>query len=160
MQENRNKSNKFIPNSYIKYEENNRIKIATQEKIINGNSMGKYLYMENDNMYRFVKKILLILIRKNIPISDDNYKKYFDIVKKCIEIFYGLYIQNTQIDEVALYQTIQKLDKVGDLYNILKLGGMNIFHVSNKHISDIAELTEELSQCLSTLESDNKDLPD
>jgi hypothetical protein len=128
--------------------------------LLDGKSPDEFVFSKNDDMYKSVKEILILLKQKNISIIKDKYQYHFDMMKDIIGNFYEIYLFNTRFDNERWELLCQNIRTPQDLYERMVLGIINFSLLSKDHINNIQKQTEDLEHYLSTLQRDAENLPD
>jgi hypothetical protein len=129
-------------------------------KLMGGDKPGLFLQKTNSDMYRILKKIILLLENNKQRIKDTIYKKISENIKNVISTFYDIYIQNTGLDsdKIKVFLEKNKNATLADLHSLITIGIPNIFYVSGKNINTLINEKCQLIEYLGHLRRDYGDI--
>jgi hypothetical protein len=128
-------------------------------KNMSGNvPLEEFILSKNNEMYKSLKNILLLINKHKIPLPNEKYKGYYDLMKDIIGTFFDLYFLHTDIDTSGWNRMFREIKDIKDLYSRIVLGRHNIFIPGQKHLDAILAKAVEIKAILTSWERDIEQL--
>jgi hypothetical protein len=139
--------------------ENNTTLGNDLKSILGDVPVDKFIFSKNNEMYKSLKKILILINQNKMRLPYEKYKEYYDLMKEIFDVFIDLYFSHTGIDSSNLNRLFKEIKNLKDLYSKIAFGRYNIFVLGKEHLDTISEKTMEIQSLLVSLERDIEQLP-
>lgn len=152
-------SNKYSPFYHAEFDKNSKENKENEEdeeneikkinNILDGKSLIEYISLQNNEMCKLVKMILLLYKDNMIDVKalKDIHKLIYDV----IIFFILIYNTNTNYDRAHFLSFMEKIKSLNDLYNQLSLGKPFIYYISKQDIEMIIDFKQRLETLYSKI---------
>jgi hypothetical protein len=116
---------------------------------ITGGNCSSYLLKQNDEIIRYIKNILILIKKKNVMDTENN---YFKVFTETINILYEIYSSHADYLPEAMNRIFESINSINDLYEKMSLGEPHFYYITKEKIDKLYNIKEGLEQQLDILE--------
>jgi hypothetical protein len=136
---------------FINISTDDKGQIIENEKVnaITEGDYGKYILKQNNEIMRYTKKILTLLIEKKNMTINVNFSGYF---METTNILYEIYSRHADYSPESMRVLLDSVKSIDDLYSKMTLGAPHFYYITKEKIDKLDNIKERLEQQLDQIE--------
>jgi hypothetical protein len=151
-QANLSNTESYSPFIHIKKDINGRqIFSENVAGILDGISLVEYINNKNNEMYNSIKKIILLFEDNTLSFNAEIYNDFKQIMYDIILFYFTIYTSHADYKKEHLFDFLEQIKSLNDLYNKLSLGKPHLYYISEDHINTIINYKQRIEILLNKL---------
>jgi hypothetical protein len=149
----------YSPFMHVKYGKNGmEINSESVMKILDGKSLVEYFNNKNNETNNDIKKILMLFEDETLEFSIDIYNEFIQLMYEIILFFFNIYNSQVNYKLPDLFDFLEQIKSLNDLYKKLSLGKPQIYYISEDHINIVINFKTKIEILLNKLSRLDKGL--